>query len=185
MTSAVTGLFIASGPAPAVAAMAASNELAPEAKPGASPPAQVSTSGRPETETAKPTHIGVQVSNALLGLTMTSASNSATAPDVAQPPQQSTTALSALAIGDTTASPSTDNGSDGSDTSDFQGSGGSQNGADNAATRNTASAAQTATTANGQAAAGTKTAAAAEAVATLRPLPVLPQWHIRPRTRLS
>lgn len=157
--------FAASSPAPP-----------PEVKPGAYASVPASASGPPETEVTKSTHIGVQVSNALLGLTVTAASNSPTAPDAVQPLPQSSTAVTAFAVGDATASQGTDNDSAGSDMNNSEGSGSnSQNAKGNTAAQNAANTAKSAAGAN----------AKTETVANFSPLPIIPQWHIRPRTKIA
>ena len=182
MTSADTVMSIASAPVLAVSAVpavaAGSNAPAPEAKPGASPPAQNTASDPPETEITKSAHIGLQVSNALLGLSMTASSNSPTAPEAVQLPQQSAGAVTISGIDDPQASHGTDNNSAGSDTGDYQGSGNSQNAPGNAAAHGSAN-----TPGNSGSNAGAS--AKAETVAEFSPLPVIPQWHIRPRTKIG
>jgi hypothetical protein len=182
MTSAVTVLSIASATAQAVSAVpavAAGNATPATAnKPGESPPVPKTATDPPETEITKSTHIAVQVSNALLGLSMTAASNSPTAPDAVQSPPRSATAMTELAIRDPAASQGTDNHNAGADTSDFQGSGHSQNAPGNATQQSAASK-------DGNAGSQAGNGAKAESVTEFSPLPVIPQWHIRPRTKLG
>jgi hypothetical protein len=155
---------------------AESMQPAPEAKTGVSPPEPASSSGPPESDVKKSAHIAVQVSNALLGLTINTVSNSATAPSAVQPASQSATAMTATAVGDAAPSQAAGNDSAGSDMNDFQGSGGGAgSSANNASAQNGAGAAksQTGSTAQGQSA------------ANFSPLPVIPQWHIQPRMRTT
>jgi hypothetical protein len=177
--AAVTGLTVTSATAPAIAAVqafaAGGNEPAPEANKGASPPSPPTASGPPETEITKSTHIGVQVSNALLGLTVTSSSNSATAPDAVQPAPQSTTAMADFAIDDAAQSQPAGNDSAGSGTDDSEAFGNSHNSAGKSAAQFAASQGSSSAGANGK----------TDSTAALPPLPVIPQWHIRPRTKIA
>ncbi len=181
MTSAATGLSVTSAPAlsnATVPPIAAASVAAPsEPKSGVSPAVQASLPDPPENGTPKPAQIGVQISNALLGLSAAGTSNSVTAPDIAPPPAPSPTGYTEFAVNAAVASQAADNestgyGSGNSPDSSASDSTASQDDASNAAAQSTASAAGS-----------DKKPASAQGHIAFSPLPVIPQWHIRPKMK--
>ncbi len=193
MTSAVTGMSVTSTQAPANAAVpaiaAVSIEAPSQPRPGMSPAAQASVPDPPGNGAPKPAAVAIQVSHALLGLSVPDTANSATAPDTGPPPTATpivlgmpSTGYTEFAVNAAAASQTAENDSTG------DGSGGStdSSASDSSASQDDAAImpGQGIASATGTPGSSTKPAQTHGHIA-FSPLPVIPQWHIRPKMKTA
>ena len=194
MTSAVTVMAINLAPAPIAAGVLAkaAASMQPEVKSGA-PPAALAKVPNPSASTAsKPAQIGVQVSSALLGLSVTRTANSATAPDTQPPGTISATATLAAYTEFAVSAPASSQGAD----NEAGGSSGSEEPPDSGeqeapasqtyAGPGTAQSASTRSTSGTPGAAGSSRGpASAQHHIAYPQVPIIPRWHIMPRARTA
>ena len=183
-------------PAPITAGVlakaAASMQPPPEVKPGAPPAALARVPNPSASASSKPAQIGVQVSSALLGLSVTNTANSATAPDTTPPGTVAAAATLAAYAEFAVTAPAPSQGAD----NEAGGSSGSEeppdSGEQEAPAAQTFAGSGTAQSVSTRSTGGMPGApssgrgpASAQHHTSYPQVPIIPRWHIMPRARTA